>query len=444
MTTTSTDIVIVGGGASGVLLAAQLLRRGPDTLQVTVVERRADVGPGLAYSTVSQVHMLNTRAGDMSARAEEPGDFVRWLCLRNRDRSQQDFMPRVEYGDYLRAVWASTLVEASGRLRLVNGEAQAVRSVGDGVRLDVSGADPVHCRLLVLATGHRPPSPDSGAFRGNPWAPDILNGLDPSGRVLLIGTGLTMIDVLASLMAQNHVGPILAVSRRGLVPRPHSGHPAPVEAPPVDALFDGTLSSRLRRFRTLMRSGKTWEALMQALRPRNQALWRSLSESEQRRFLRHLRPWWDVHRHRVAPEPFGLLNKVKNSGQLAVMAGRLRTLDQSDRRIRVEVTGRGSGQPDVRLFDCVIDCRGPANSIDTDAPLHVQMLANGLLRPDSLGLGFAVDDNDALISDAGLPSARIHAFGPPTRGHHWEITAIPDIRSRAARLATHLLDKLKN
>jgi len=41
---------------------------------------------------------------------------------------------------------------------------------------------------------------------------------------------------------------------------------------------------------------------MDGLRPHWDMLWRRLPEHEQRRFLQHVARYWEVHRHRMAPQ----------------------------------------------------------------------------------------------------------------------------------------------
>lgn len=435
-----TDIAIIGGGASGVLLALQLLRLAPAGCRVALIERNSDFGPGIAYSTHCPAHLLNTRAGDMSAWPDEPRHFSTWLGA-NSDCAGRDFVPRQVYGRYLRAVLADAERDAGGRLHLVNAEAEAVTLDDSGVAIALGGSRTLRARRAVLATGHRPPSTNLGACYGDPWRGDLFDGLDAEASLLLIGTGLTMIDVIASLRERGHAGSIVAVSRRGLLPRRHAGGHGSATCDP-EPLFGGELSARLARFRAMVRDGLAWESLMQSLRPWNAALWQSLDEHQRQRFLRHLRPWWDVHRHRVPPEMAELVDALAGAGQLSIVAGRIVAMENAATRPRITLARRGSGRQEIREFDRVIDCRGPRNDIDTDAPLLMQLAKEGLLRADPLGLGLDVDEGDAVLAADGSVSDRLFALGPPTRGRHWEITAIPDIRRRSATLAERLVHSL--
>lgn len=178
---------------------------------------------------------------------------------------------------------------------------------------------------------------------------------------------------------------------------------------------------------------------MQALRPHNAALWQSLDDRQRRRFLRHLRPWWDVHRHRVPPQVGRGLKAVIAAGQLSIVAGRVLAINAASVRASVTISLRGGARREVHDFDRVIDCTGPRSDPDAEAPLPAQLARDGLLRSDPLGLGLDIGEDDALLGRGGSTSSRLFALGPPTRGRHWEITAIPDIRKRAAKMAGDLI-----
>lgn len=436
------DIAIVGGGASGVLLAAQLVRKA--RLRIALIERGAHPGLGVAYSTPCLGHLLNVRASDMAALADEPDHFVQWLARDDSGYGRTDFVPRAIYGRYLQDLLADAVHRSTGRLQIVRGDVGAIRHEKDGVELDVEGQPPLRARKAVLATGHRPPSEDAGAYRGNPWHDEAIAGLPADASVLLIGTSLTMIDVLISLLERGHEGPILALSRRGLLP--HSHPPAPIPTPETDTgdLFTGSLSQRTARFRARLRAGLGWPGLMQLLRPHNNDMWQGLDLDQRKRFLRHLRPWWDIHRHRVAPQIGTLIDAARACGQLSIIAGRIEIGRTTDEAVEVTIVRRGSDVGENRSFDRVVDCRGPRNEVDVHVPLHAQLVGNGLLRPDPLNQGFNVAAGEALIARDGTPSDRLFVLGPSTRGRYTEIVAIPDIRLQAAEVANKLIGALQD
>lgn len=439
----STDIAIVGGGASGVLLAVHLVRAGTARTRVTLVDRGHEVGLGVAYATRCADHLLNVRADNMSAVADEPDHLVAWLAANGERCDGEAFVPRMTYGRYLRSVLQGAVQQSGGRLSIVAGDVVAASECEGGMSLAIDGASPILARRVVLATGHHPPAADRGAYRGDPWRAEALEDLPLDASVLVIGTGLTMVDIVVSLLERQHTGPIVAVSRRGLLPRTHPERQDRNPGCNPEALFSGPLSSRLAAFRDLA-AASTWEDVMQKLRHQNTALWHSLDPAQKQRFLRHLRPWWDVHRHRIAPRIGLSLAAAMQSGQLTVSAGRVASMQIEAATVRVSIIERGTGRQSTRDFDRVIDCSGPRNSVQERSSLQMQLMQAGLLRNDPLHLGLEVDPDDAVIGASGEPSPLLFALGPPTRGRHWEINAVPDIRNRAARLAGHLLASMND
>ncbi len=274
-------------------------------------------------------------------------------------------------------------------------------------------------------------------FINNPWGPEAraaderLAGSDKP--VLLLGTGLTAVDHILSLAANGFSGRITALSRRGQMPRGHIPYePMPVER---DELPMGNVLALWRWLRRRTAQG-SWRAAVDALRPHSSAIWQSLSEAEQRRFMRHARPWWDVHRHRIATEVAQRMKELIGSGQLEVVAGRVKAMRETEGSVEVEIARRGREGSERRRFDTVVNCTGPLGAMGRTAnPILKQMLTDGLIAVDRLGIGIDVDDHDR----AG---DRIWALGPMTKGKYWEIIAVPDIRGQAAAVAADIAEEL--
>lgn len=438
MTDQAFDIAIVGGGASGTLLALHLMRQSSSQLRVALIERSGIFGRGVAYTNGATGHLLNTRIGDMSAWPDDPDHFVRWLPQGTRD-----FVERRNYGSYLAAELQQAVATSMRRLVLVRGDVIKLEPNEAAVTLQLADAASLVASRVVLAAGHRPPSADEGAFHGNPWSETALAGLSSSADLLLVGTGLTMIDMVVALANRGHRGRIVALSRRGLLPRMHPAHHPKADPTALSpSLLQGELSARLAAFRRLVRSGTPWIAVMLALRPQTAELWHGLTEAQQNRFLRHLRPWWDTHRHRTAPEAGTIIERRLAEGSLTVLKGRLAALAPAADHVEAKILTRGTPFPTVMRFDRAIDCRGPRNDIAPDAGLLETLAKSGLARPDRFGLALDVDGDGRMFDEHGSPSPRLFALGPLTRGLHWEVTAIPDIRKRAEKLATLLFDEL--
>ena len=455
-------LAIVGAGCSGTLVAVQLLsRHAPAGTRILLFERRGSFGPGLAYSTPHPEHRLNVPASAMSAFPDRPDHFVEWARARDPRVRGSDFLPRRLYGAYLAELLDCS--ERVGRERGVVLERESVSvcalrrpGEGGGLWIETAAGGAVSVDAAVLALGNLPRPPADGSFaalRGSPrlvadpWAPGALD-CPPDEPVLLVGTGLTMYDVAVALASAGHRAPIHAVSRRGLVPRAHRPVAAGAAAAPIDpcALRDWPRSALglLRRLRTELAAaaerGCDWRDALASLRAGTPALWQSLPLRERRRFLEHLRPFWDVHRHRAAPQTAAIVRALRASGQLEILASRVTACrpEASGKRLRVSLRLRRGGERHLSVSRW-IDCTGSCADLEQSAePLVRQLLAHGLARPDPLGLGFATDADGALLDAEGRADGRLFTLGPLRRGELWECTAVPEIRVAAERLAMRL------
>ncbi len=433
--TSAAHVLIVGGGASGVLLAAQLLRQVPETL-VTIVERRAEIGPGLAYSTPEPWHLLNTRAGNMSAWPDQPEHFSDWLRENAPDAAARCFVSRNHYARYLAELVAPSRL--SGHLRCVFGECRRVEEGAQGVRAELSDGRMIRADIAVLATGH-PAVGNELDGMSNPWAQKPLTGTE---RILIVGSGQTMTDQLLSLGAAGHMGKIIILSRRSQLPRVHTDNrPLQIflDEVPRGAGAAEAMRWLRRRVHGHMQQGGDWRDVVDGLRPHVQRIWAAMPLSARGAFLRHACRWWEVHRHRMPPEGEAALDKLNAEGRITRMRGAfLSTTREGDGSIKALVSQDGA-VTELQV-DRVLDCRGirrdPARH---GAPVLADLLQRGRARIDPLGLGPEVTAHCALINVDGTPSTRIFAIGPVTRAAFWEITAIPDIREQAVRLASHLV-----
>lgn len=429
---------VVGGGGSGVLAAVRLLRAGA---RVVLIEP-GEAGRGLAYGTDCLAHRLNVRVHNMSLFEERPDDFRAWLEANAPVHADPDgFAPRLLYGEYVADALAAAVEAAPDRFERRHARAVAVAPGPDGVRVRLEDGDEVAADHAVLALGNRAPSRPGlpgldalpeGAVAVDPWAPGALDAIGPQDDVFLLGTGLTAIDVLLALDAKGWRGRALALSRRGLTPRPHEGPRAPgLETPPQVR----PLSGALRDFRRQARA-RPWRALMDERRPWHPTLWASLTEAEKGRFLRHLSPWWDVARHRLDPAVAGRLAEIEAEGRLSFAAGRVRALAADPDGVRVEWRPRGGAETRTWRARTVVVCTGPeADPRRSEDPLVRDLLARGRARADAFGLGLDVAEDLRVLDAGGRPQPRLFAIGPLTRGTFWESVAMPEIRGQAARLA---------
>ena len=431
-------VAIVGGGASGTILAAQLARRG---VEAALIDGSGRAGKGVAYSTTEPAHLLNVRAEGMSAWAGRPDHFAKRFEAEGGD--PRGFAQRRLFGRYLGEILDQAV--ASGCTNLVHASAIGAERI-DGhwtVALDDDSA--IEANAVVLAIGNEEPerlrafAAAGDRFIANPWGAEARAAVrelaESGGDALLVGTGLTMVDLVLSLDSAGHRGRIVALSRRGLIPRSHADfEAAPVQA---DEMPHGQLGAVARWLRR--RSAQCgWRAAIDSLRPHSHRLWQSLSLEEQRRFLRHARPWWDVHRHRIAPEVAATVHRLIGEGRLQIIAGRIVAAEETASGIDVTLRPRGANASQLMRFAYAFNCTGPLQSIErTRDPLLCSLLDTGQAEPDDLGIGLRVDDK----SRAG---ERLWALGPLTKGRYWEIIAVPDIREQAAHVAEDIERSLRN
>lgn len=429
-------IVIVGGGFSGTLLAINLLRF--DGPRATLVEREgARIARGVAYSATEPAHLLNVRAGGMSAFPDDPGHFVRWLEGGGHG-GVGSFVPRLLYGQYLAETLAAVRTE---RLALVEGDVRGVDA--RGVRL--ADGRVIEAGRVVLATGnlppHTPPGIDPAALPGDrylddPWRAAPGRGLGEGDVIVLLGTGLTAVDVALQLDAEGFRGRIVALSRRGLRPRRHRDGMPPVagetELPGVP------LSWALRQVRRRA-AEDGWRGAVDRFRPMTQRLWAASSAEERARFLRHLRPFWDVHRHRLAPAVADRIDAMVAEGRLRFVAGKIAAAESDGEAVSLRWRPRHADATEAMRVARIVNCTGPQGDLTrTDDPLLRALTTGGRIRPDPLRLGIEVDADARVIAADGTPDEQLSCIGPMTRGGLWEVVAVPDIRRQAWDLARRL------
>ncbi len=443
-------VAVVGGGFSGTITALNLLRTLPPTQTVLLCERARKFACGTAYATEHADHLLNVRAANMSAFAEQPDSFEAWLrgCAfddtrRVRQTPAGVFASRSLYGRYLNAMLDVGMAGVAGsvRLRLVPGEVVDIAPAPGGWTLAFAGGAVQRVAAVVLATGNLPCGErQSGLYWPDPWAPATLAGLRRGPPLLVIGTGLTAMDLAVALQADGFPGPVIALSRRGLLAQRHAPSDAwpPPSFTPAERASLPALLRRLRRdIAAAQAQGADWRAVIDSLRADTQALWRGLPQRDRARFLRHLRPYWDVHRHRLAPPVAERIDAMRANGYLQVIRGRLRDIGQDGGAGYALVQPRG--EPPRRIaVQRVVNATGVESASRCRDTLLQALLARGLVRLDALGLGIDVSDALQVVDAQGRASSSMWALGPLVRGVFWECTAVPDIRVQASQLAMQM------
>ena len=426
--------VVVGGGCSGALTTIHL--SGPGDRVVLVDPSPADtLGRGAAYRTTDPTHLLNSRAAAMSALADAPEDFLDWCRDQGLPIGPADFAPRRVFGDYLH-----------DRLRRVDfehvrGVATRLEAGPRSLRVVLRGGQVVPADQVVLALGHGAPAGPlaiTSAVRthpyyvGNPWTPGALDRVPGDVPVLLIGTGLTALDVAMSLSERGRRAPLHAVSRRGLLPQPHlETQPKATGSFAHDGSDAGGLLRAVRRYAA---SEPDWRCAVDTLRPQLDRLWWQLSVDARRRFLQHVAAYWEVHRHRMAPTVASRVAALRDSGALFTHAAAIHSIRRGERGF--VVTLRFKHKDESWPVGAIVNCTGPGGA--ATGTLGRALLDDGLARRDPTGTGLDVDGQGRLVDRDGVASDRILAIGPTRRGAWWETTAVPEIRAQAAALAVSI------
>jgi len=433
-------IAIVGAGLSGTLLAVNLLRQ--SGAHIMLIERSdARLARGVAYATDNPHHLLNVRASNMSAFPDQPDHFLDWLGP-SETPAQNRFVERRTFGGYVGHLLETAVADHGDRLAIVQGEARHARRGPDGWTVEVEGHGSLTCDILVLAQGNPAPA-GLAAFRdlgppvyfADPWDAGATAGPDQRDSILLIGAGLTAVDVALSLESGGFAGTIHALSRRGLRPRSH----APVG--PNAGLLDppAAKGAELLRHVRARAVEAGWRTAIDELRPHTQDIWRGMTMAERSRFLRHLRPYWDVHRHRLAPAVDQRVGTLQMEGRLRFTAGKVERVEAT--RDGAAVTWRVRGNDIRRTVEVqrIINCTGPSGDIATCTdPLLRSLKAQGLVAADRLALGLDVDASGRVRDAGGRLQPDLLAVGPMTRGESWEIIAVPDIRQQVWETARSL------
>lgn len=442
------DVVVVGSGFSAIAVVCNLVRKLPPTASIAVIGDDPGFGRGTAYRTEMHLHRLNVPAARMSLFTDRPADFVEWLRRKNRPSRDADFASRSDYGLYVRDTLADLLRHRADRCRVDFIKAKAAGCVerypgslgfllGHGG--EIAGRHVVLC--LGLGNGKLPVDTEGLGVTTrshvieNPWRLTWLAHVGPQDRICILGSGLTMIDQVLGLRLHGHRGRIDVLSRRGLAPHGHARDPRPAAPVAIDAKGE-RLSQILHDIRRQVKSGTDWRSLMDGLRPRTQAIWQDLAPAERSRFLRHVLPWWNIHRHRVAPDIYDRFQHLQQEGVIGFHAGYLKTLADTGDKIDIEYRKRGSRETSVLTVDWIINCTGMERAGLAHSPLLQEMRRQGLVVADPLGLGISVDRNSRALNSDGAVQPNLYAVGALTAGQFWEITAVPDIRAQAEQVAT--------
>jgi len=444
-------IAIVGGGFCGTLTAVHLLRRAAPGTRILLIERSGDFGPGVAYGTRDDRHVLNVPAARMSAFGAEPDDLVDWAGVE-----PDAYIPRRVYGEYLRARLAGAAARSAARLERVTGEVVRARPARGAIELVLADGGRLACDRVVLAVGALPTGPvcelpeDPRVIR-DPWdelvgeEADVARGRFARGdgaTTLVIGSGPTAVDVALTLCGDAPRARVVAVSRHGRLPYGHLGglrRPVPAPALPAGPLRLAELEHRVRAHAMRVQdAGGDWRDAIDGLRPLVPDLWGRLPLADRRRFLRERLRAWEVRRHRLAPGAAVSVGSLRMQGRLTLLAGNVDRIRARRRGIEVRLHD-GRSLTAAR----VVTCTGAGMAVAaTPDPLVRRLLADGHASADPLGLGLRATAAGALLDAAGRTDERLWLLGPLRRGELWESTAVRELRDQADDVAAGICASL--
>jgi len=457
------DVAIIGAGFSGTMVAVHLLDGQHSGLTVALIEKNGRHGRGVAYGTANPLHLLNVPAAKMSAFPEVSDHFLQWLekhpesCRRAglAGVGPGIFAPRMLYGEYVESLLQSARHQRERLFRL-RSEATDVEPLMDGsLRVRLANGCRVHAGRVVLALGNFPPGDpplrdrrfhDSAAYLKSPWLPESQSLYAQDGDLLILGSGLTTLDLLVSLHERKRQGAIHVLSRRGLFPQPHAAEVKPVDPFVERGHLPVSIRALLRQLRVevarTIAAGGDWRAVVDSLRPFTQEIWKGLPMMERRRFFRHLRPYWESHRPRAAPTILAVKEAMQREGRFHAHRGRLQEIVEAvDGGLRITFQAYGSREPSQLQVSRVVNCTGPeCNYHRLGEPLVLQLFARGLIRPDAMMLGIDADDDGVVQNRRGI-FGQVFTLGSLRKGALFESTAVPELRVQARALADRLLER---
>lgn len=454
-------IVLIGGGFAGTVTAIKLLDGATDPLSIILIEKRAELGRGVAYSTTEPVHLVNGAARIFGLHPEDPDHLVRWLFENAETHGwlppediHDSSPPRWLYGTYVQSELRRAVAEAPGDVTFqhVEGTAIAVARRPSGLEVVTDTAGTLGADAVVLALGvfQSPPTAsefavlDHPRYVGNPWDPSALDRLTDARDLLIVGASLSMVDVVASMESRGFAGRYQVLSRRGQVVERRRNTEVWRDflgAGPLPRTARQLLAAVKAERRAIAAADLDWQGLPLSIRPHLLKIWQGADTIERLRFARHLRAFWDVTAHRAAPPAYAAVTAAAEAGRFDHGAGRVLSLDPDGDRIIATIRRRGSDEVERREFDGVINCRGHQQHdwrAITD-PLVENLLGSGLVRPHATGFGIDATGDGTIIGADGRTNAALSAIGHPLRGVAWESSSIGEQLAQAIALADRLL-----
>ncbi|QDT45000.1 hypothetical protein Pan241w_51170 [Gimesia alba] len=453
-------VAIIGGGFSGTMAAVNLARLSNSPLCIQLINDKYPLGRGVAYGTKREEHLLNVAARNMSAVPDHANHFLDWLRTRvdysdlPDPQLRETYVPRRIYGDYLRSILSTYMQPIDSHhpaeIQVIESEAVDIEFNFDGcAEITLKDGTTLEADRVLLATGNQPPSTlaegafSHAAYSPDPWGNWMEKIPDPQEDLIVLGTGLSMIDVFLTLSEMEWEGNMIAISHNGMIPQAHFRgieYPDFLPEEPENLGLDNLVQLLEKHCRQLQRIGENPGIVVDRLRPHTQRIWQKFQLEEKQEFLKRYAARWNVIRHRIAQPIHQRITEAITEGRLRVVRGRITGLSAQDDKVCVSVQNKTGGEQ-ILEGGLVINCTGPnCGFSDTSVPLFQNLLKRGLIRPDELDMGIDVGADFAVIDGEGNHSEFLFAIGPLMKGTLWETTAVPELRGQAMRVAQLLLD----
>ncbi len=463
MSTGLLNIAIIGAGASGTITAIQLLNKLSTKANIFLIEKKEQtLFRGAAYSSQLVYEPLNVQSGRMSIYNHLPDHFYDWVVANRQAQSETEitrdsFVSRRWFGDYLTENFEEAKQQSENvtvEIVLAKCTDIAFNSADECYTLSFESRDDIQVDYLVFACGNEPPADVlekekvlGGKYISNPWTGNPFEKLKANEDVLLIGMGLTMVDHVVSLQKSQHKGKIFCFSRNGYLPLPH----APIqqfvfdmnqEAKEVKQVLDALWQNL-----TLAKGQDiSWQNVMDALRPYTAGIWKRMSLDSKKYFLKRLRSYWEIHRHRMPVASANYLKELEGAGQLKFIAGSIQSVDCKDDTMVVHYIAKGDKNESTLAVHHIINCTGPSSDYyKTSNTLFKNLLNKGWMKQDALKLGIETGVRGEIIKSNGVVLNHAFSIGPLRKAMEWETTAIREIRTQAENVALAIvLPSLKN
>jgi uncharacterized NAD(P)/FAD-binding protein YdhS len=451
-------IAIIGGGFCGTMVAVHLLQQS-QPVRIVLINSRYPLSKGIAYSSYSNKHLLNVPAKNMGAFPEDPGHFVKWLKnhenygVLDLHELPDMYLPRNIYGQYLKDIFENAIRKKNQHVAIefVHDMAIDLFKLNDGYQVHFSVSPPIKANKVVLAMGnHTPRDPYFGnpQFAGsrryfsNPWLKEAVNHPENEKNILIIGNGLTMVDVVLGLRENGFTGKIYSLSPHGFKILPHrkfESYRKMVDELQKPYKLHELVSLFRKHVAALRTENRSAEAIVDSFRPLTQHIWKELSTREKQRFLFHLRHLWGVARHRLPMNIHKEIQQLILDDKLEIIAGKIELAIDNESSAEIRIRRRYKNETLQLFVDRVINCTGPESNLNKMSDPLIQNLLNArLIQADELHLGINATENGQVISESSLPDENLLTLGTWLKGILWESTAIPELRIQAKTIADQL------